>query len=489
MPDHAAPSTPTPGTLQQRARAWLFGPEDAGGLAVYRIFWGGLMAWEAWRYLRAGWVHKYYIAPNFLFKYIGFEWVQPLPGNGMIYLYWVMFAAGIGISLGFYYRFWSTVYFVTHTWAFLSAAANYLNHAYLIALLAFVMIWLPADRALSIDAWRKRVKPEKYLPRWPRALMLTQLGIVYTYGGIAKINTDWLVYHQPVRRWMGGSAKKLPWIAETVRSEPFTQMVAYGGCLFDLFIVPALIWKRTRPIAVLLAAGFHLTNSYLFSIGVFPWLMLAATTLFFEPDWVRRIPKLGKWPGWVLDRGEDFSRASAVWQKRIVVAASVWLAIQVLVPLRHHLYPGHVAWNEDGHYCSWRMKLRSKRGTVKFRVVERDTDRSWIVDPKDDLSKRQARKIRGKPELIRQYANHLVERYREEEGIEVDVYVDAVAALNYRPTQRFIDPDYELGHEPASYAPYHWVTEVEWVEPPHPGNPAPAKKPKKSKRGIRVNKH
>lgn len=33
---------------------------------------------------------------------------------------------------------------------------------------------------------------------------------------------------------------------------------------------------------------------------------------------------------------------------------------QILYPLRHHLYPGDVTWNELGHRYSWRMKLRDK---------------------------------------------------------------------------------------------------------------------------------
>ncbi len=459
-----------------KLQAWMFSPENSAGLAVYRIFWGGLMAWEAYRYLRSGWVHKYYVAPNYLFSYIGFDWLAPLPGWGMTGVYVLMIVAGIAVSIGLLYRVFSTVFFVCHTYVFLLAASNYLNHAYLIALLAFIMIFLPANRTLSVDAALRRGRASSSISRWPRALLLTQLGIVYFYGGIAKINTDWLVYHQPIRKWMQGSSKKVPGFAsEFVASELFTQMVAYGGVMFDLLIAPALLWRRTRPFAVLVAAGFHVSNMQLFSIGVFPWLMLAATTLFLEPDWPRRLPFAGphvaRGLDWFSARSQPWT-ASALRIRWTSLALGVWLAIQVLVPLRHVLYPGDVAWNEDGHYCAWRMKLRSKKGVVKFRVVDKADGRTWVVDPASDLSKRQARKIRGKPELIRQYANLLVQRYRDEEGIEVDVYVDAFASLNYRKRQRFIDPQYELGHEPPSLAPYRWVLPFEWTEPPHPGQSA-----------------
>ncbi len=489
-------STPQGGWA--RLRAWLHAPEAAAGLAVYRVLWGAFMAWESWRYLAAGWVHKYYVAPNVLFKYFGFEWVQPLPGPGMTAVYVAMIVAGVAVALGLAYRVASTVFFLAHTYAFLLAAANYLNHAYLIALLALMMIVLPAHRTLSVDAYFNRAQARDTVPQWARMLLIAQLAIVYAYGGIAKLNTDWLYFQQPIRRWMGGSAKRvrdtnwLQWLDrvresvapdmtalpqqayDAVASESFTQFVTYGGVAFDLLIGPALIWRRTRPFAAIAAAGFHVSNMHLFSIGVFPWLMLAATTLFFEPDWPRRVPWLGRYVGrsidWFARDAQPELAASPRAQQRLTAVWVGWLALQVLIPLRHHLVPGEVAWTEEGHYYSWRMKLRSKKGTVSFRVVDSASGTTWTVDPKDDLSKRQARKLRGKPELIRQYANYLVRRYRAEQGIEVEVYVDAFTSLNYRKAQRYIDPEAELGHAQSRWGAQPWVLPMAWTEPPHPSN-------------------
>ncbi len=480
--------------------AWLFSPESSAALAIFRVLWGGLMAWESWRYYVHGWTYSYYVKPTFLFKYPGFEWVKALPGPGIGVVSIALVVAGVLISIGLLYRLASAVFFVAHTYVFLLGAANYLNHAYLITLLAGLMILVPAHRTLSIDAWIRPKLASSVVPGWPRALILIQLGIVYIYGAIAKFNTDWMVYHQPIRRWMKGSANrvaKTPWIRSVeslqhwafpdavpltgrlhdfIASEGFTVFIAYGGVLFDLLIAPALAWKKTRPVAVLAAVGFHVSNMHLFSIGVFPWLMIAATTLFLSPDWALRIPKLG--PAlkrlilWMSSRGAGVRAVP----RRAQLWASLWVAyltVQLLVPLRHHLYPGDVAWTEEGHVCSWRMKLRSKRGSVQFRVVDVVTQEAWTVHPRTELTKRQARKLPGKPELIRQYANHLVERYRRDENKTVNVYVDAMTSLNYREPQRFIDPQFELGHEPASLAPYPWVLPMTWSEPPHPGAARP----------------
>ncbi|MGH1348262.1 MAG: HTTM domain-containing protein [Nannocystales bacterium] len=483
-----------------RLVAWLFSSECSAALAIYRILWGGLMAWESWRYYIHGWTYRYYVEPSFLFKYPGFEWVEALEGPGIGALSIVLIASAVLVSVGLLYRLASAVFFLAHTYEFLLGAANYLNHAYLISLLAGLMILVPAHRTLSLDALIRPKVASSVVAVWPRALILIQLGIVYVYGAVAKFNVDWMVYHQPIRRWMKGSANrvaKTPWIRwvesvqqsvfpdgvplterlhDFVASEAFTVFIAHGGVLFDLLIAPALAWKKTRRFAVVAAVGFHVSNMHLFSIGVFPWLMLAATTLFLEPDWAFRIPKLGarleRAVTWMSSRGAGIVAVP----KRASVWAALWVAylsVQILVPLRHHLYPGDVAWTEEGHVCSWRMKLRSKKGSVKFRVVDVVTQETWTVDPKTELTKRQARKIRGKPELIRQYANHLVERYRRDEDRIVNVYVDAMTALNYRKPQRFIDPDFELGHEPASLGPYRWVLPMKWSEPPHPGAATP----------------
>lgn len=496
-------STANAAPLAQRwARlvAWLFSSESSAALAIYRILWGGLMAWESWRYYTNGWLYRYYVEPTFLFKYPGFEWVEALSGPGIGVVSIAMIVAGVLVSVGLLYRLASAVFFVAHTYEFLLGAANYLNHGYLITLLAGLMILVPAHRTLSLDALIRPKLASSVVPVWPRALILIQLGIVYVYGAVAKFNLDWMLYHQPIRRWMKGSANrvaKTPWIRSVdslqhsvfpdavplterlhdfIASEGFTVFIAYGGVLFDLLIAPALAWKKTRRFAVIGAVGFHVSNMHLFSIGVFPWLMIAATTLFLDPDWAFHLPKLGarveRAVTWMSARGSGvraIPRYARLW-------AWLWVAylvVQVLVPLRHHLYPGDVAWTEEGHVCSWRMKLRSKRGSVQFRVVDVVTQETWTVNPATELTKRQAKKIRGKPELIRQYANHLVERYRQDEGKIVNVYVDAMTALNYRKTQRFIDPEYELGHEPASLGPYRWILPMKWSEPPHPGAEAP----------------
>ena len=58
-------------------------PIDADILGVFRIGFGLLMLWEAWRFWHYGWIEAYWLAPAVNFKYYGFSWVQPWPGDGM----------------------------------------------------------------------------------------------------------------------------------------------------------------------------------------------------------------------------------------------------------------------------------------------------------------------------------------------------------------------------------------------------------------------
>ena len=92
-----------------------------------------------------------------------------------------------------------------------------------------------------------------------------------------------------VNRSARGSARaRIPVIGPLLQSEAAVYLICYGGLGFDLLVIPALLWQRTRAIAFAASVFFHLSNAVLFGLGVFPWMALGATTLFFAPDWPRR---------------------------------------------------------------------------------------------------------------------------------------------------------------------------------------------------------
>ena len=274
-------------------RQLLFRPVDIAGLVVFRVLFGALMAWDSARYVTFGWVDSSYVDPPILFKYVGFLWVGVLPRPLMYAVFGVMVAASVCIALGLYYRLSCLLFFLGHTYIFLVASSHYLNHAYLISMFTMLMVFVPAHRALSFDARRNPKLHSRMIPAWPLWLLLGTITIVFFYGGVAKLNADWFA-GEPVRHWLVHRAQTSA-VAGFLRKETTVMFICYSGALFDLVAGPALLWRRTRILALVASLTFHLTNFYLFNIGVFPWYMLACTTLFFDPSWpVRRLPRLQK---------------------------------------------------------------------------------------------------------------------------------------------------------------------------------------------------
>ena len=83
---------------------WLFTQVDNSALILFRILFGALLAIEAFGAIVTGWVKKVFIDPQFTFNFIGFEFLQPLPGNGMLWYYGIMGIFGLFVLVGFKYR-------------------------------------------------------------------------------------------------------------------------------------------------------------------------------------------------------------------------------------------------------------------------------------------------------------------------------------------------------------------------------------------------
>ena len=160
-----------------------------------------------------------------------------------------------------------------------------------------------------------------------------------------------------------------------------------GGLLLDLLVVPLLLWRRTRPFAFAAAVAFNLINAVIFDIGIFPWLMLGSLFIFFPRDLVRRFARAFMSTGEPEPVAQPRSDPSLFVSRKVVTGLlAAYLAIQIVLPLRHHLYPGDVSWTEEGHNFSWHMKLRTKVGEATFTVTHPGSGQTWTVKPKDYLA-------------------------------------------------------------------------------------------------------
>ena len=443
----------------RRLCAALFEPVDIAFLVFFRIVFGGIMLWEVYRYFTYGWIRRYFVEPVVTFPYYGFSWVQPWPGRGMYIHFFVLGLAAACVMAGFLYRIAAPVFFLAFTYFFLLEQTRYLNHFYLVCLISFLMCFLPAERAFSVDSLVRRKIRSDVVPAWTLWLLRAQVGIPYFYGGIAKLNSDWIRGGEPMRTWL----RPLGAAAPIFTSDWVVYGFVIGGLLLDLFVVPLLLWRRTRPFAFAAAIVFNLINSVIFDIGIFPWLMLGALLIYFPPDLVRRFARAFMSPGEAFpDAAPSQTSVSScptldASQKLVVGLLAVYLAVQLIFPLRHYLYPGNVSWTEEGHNFAWHMKLRTKEGEAVFTITHPGSEQTWTIKPEDYLESHQAMKVTTKPDLLLLFAHHLAEVKRREgyEGVEVRAH--AMVSLNGRQPQLLIDPNVDLTKEQVSLLPTRWI--------------------------------
>jgi hypothetical protein len=329
-------------------------------------------------------------------------------------------------------------------------------------LLAGVLAIVPANRLVSVDAaWKmsRRVGtgdtpvPPNTAPTWALWLVRFHVALPYVFGGIAKLDGDWLS-GVPLQQMLA-LRSGLPIVGPLLGGEGVALTIALSGLVFDLSIVPLLLWRPTRPAAYVLCVLFHLTNAVLFSIHIFPWFMIFASTIFFEPDWPRRV--LGgqslALPPAVPVSWQSLSRRARVG----FVLLAGYCVFHLAWPLRHHLYSPNVNWTERGHYFSWRMMLRQKVAGVRYYLTDSEEGKTWHPDLRPYINAEQAGKFTKDPEMILELAHFLAAEYRREKGRPLVVRALVLTSLNGRKPQLFIDPNVDLAKQPRGFYQRDWL--------------------------------
>jgi hypothetical protein len=449
----------------------LFEPVDVASIVFFRIAFGAIMMWEVWRYFSQGMIAELYITPKVNFQYLGLGWMDPLPDIGMYVVFAIWGVLGACMLVGFCYRVAAALHTLVFAYVFLCEQTRYLNHFYLVLLMSLLLTFTPAHRRFSVDAWLRPKLASDYVPAWNLYLLRFQLGLVYFYGGIHKLNPDWL-RGEPMRTWLPERAHLVPFIGPYLLHEYALIIFVFGGIALDLFVVPALLWRPTRIPAFAAALLFHLFNSQFFSIGIFPWFMICATLLFFPPDWPR---KLFLWLG--IKRAApcepppetitEAPRAGPTPRQRVVMAvAGMYVLVQALLPLRPYLYPGNMLWSEETVWFCWNMMLSDKKGEFTFRVTDKDSGETWIVHPEDYLTDFQKVLVLRRPDLILQLAHYIANEWRATGHPNVEVRAGCVVSMNGRAPQPFIDPRVDLAAEQRGFGHKSWIVPLRERYPP-----------------------
>lgn len=445
-----------------RIRTFLEKPTDIAPLVYARVVLGVLISLEFSLGLFTNYAQTL-IHGEFHFSYILTPFITPWSSETLMYAHFVLnFVLGICFAAGLFYRWIAPLFLISGASLFLMEKTLYINHFYLYSLILFLFLFLPANRAFSLDARRKQEIRVSEVPAWNVYLLLLQLSIAYFYAGIAKLNADWF-QAQPVQIWLSHKAD-YPVIGSLLSSTSHAYFVAYGGIVFDLLIVPFMIWKKTRKVAFGLACFFHLSNVITFGVGTFPWFSMAATALFFPAISFRKILFRGKLNNALLPSGsKSYSYGNR--QRLIFGFLSLFMVVQLLLPLRQHLYPGNTSWNEEGHFFAWRMMLRDKQATISFRVKDSETGKVERIDLQEHLNNRQIRKMAGHSDLILQFAHYLKHHYETEKGFtNAQVFAKNRVSLNGRPYQNMIQPNTDLGAQPRTFRHYDWIVPLEDFE-------------------------
>ena len=151
-----------------------------------------MMFFSILRFAAKGWIYDLYVKPQFFFAYPGFEWLKPLGASGMYFVFAALALSFLMVMLGLFYRVSSVAAFLLFTYVELLDRSNYLNHYYFISIVSFLLCFLPAHRFFSLDVKRKPSLKITHIPFWMTAAIKLQLGMVYFFAGVAKINYDWL---------------------------------------------------------------------------------------------------------------------------------------------------------------------------------------------------------------------------------------------------------------------------------------------------------
>ncbi|WP_017730270.1 HTTM domain-containing protein [Nafulsella turpanensis] len=439
-------------------------------LAVFRIIFGGMMLASVIRFMAKGWVSQLYLEPGFFFTYYGFSWVKPLGTLGMYLVFATMAVAATGIMLGLFYRLVAPLFFLLFTYVELIDVTNYLNHYYFVSLVSLLLCVVPAHRYFSLDVRRKPSLRCTHVPAWTINIFKLQLGIVYFYAGLAKLNPDWLLEAQPLRLWL--SAKTgLPLLGPYLDKVWVAYFFSWSGALYDLSIPFLLLYKRTRLPAYAAVIGFHIVTAVLFPIGMFPYIMILSTLLFFSEGFHQRLLSLLRRIG----------RSAAVPQnipQRVFKPAAprllapllgLYFLFQLLFPFRFAAYPDKLFWTEQGYRFSWRVMLMEKAGHITFFVQDPATGRQVEVMNHHYLTPQQEKMMATQPDLILQFAHFLAAEY-EAKGIEApEVRARSYVSLNGRPSRLYVNPEVDLSKITDNFAHKNWLLPYE-QQPRHAGN-------------------
>ena len=214
----------------------LFDKADIAPLIVFRILFGSILLLSCLRFFWNGWIEELYVSPKFHFHYIGFEWIQPLGSFGMYFVFSCLLVLSLFIIIGLFYRISVGLFLIGFIYIELIDKTTYLNHYYFVSLICFLLFFIPTNQEFSFDKKLNISSRNKPIQNWMRWILLFQIGVVYFYAGIAKLNTDWLIHAQPLSIWLP-ARDNTPILGSLLTQDWVAYAFSWFGAIFDILIV------------------------------------------------------------------------------------------------------------------------------------------------------------------------------------------------------------------------------------------------------------
>lgn len=441
-------------------------------LVFFRIMFGLMMLISTVRFMALGWIDYQYIDSVFHFKYFGFEWVKVMGRTGMYVLYSMMVAASLLIMLGFFYRIAIIFFFLAFTYCELIDKTYYLNHYYFISIVSLLMIFLPAEKKYSLDITWRKISSFDFVPAWTINLIKFQLGIVYFFAGIAKLNHNWLIDAMPLKIWLPAQSH-LPLIGWLFEISWMPYAFSWAGALFDLSI-PFILLSRFWYLGFIAIIGFHTLTGLFFQIGMFPIIMICSVPVFFPSKVHKKIFSFFRFSHALTQNsinntlsfktqtgGQRLYCYSPLLLKPLALLLVFHLIFQLAFPWRYVLYPGNLYWTEEGYRFGWRVMLMEKAGSATFYVKDGENGKEGIVINSEFLNEHQEKQMSMQPDMILEFAHFLGKHFRENGMKDPSVRVEAYVTLNGSRSKLLVNPEVNLLAHHDSMKPKTWLMPFE----------------------------
>lgn len=410
-------------------------PIDGRYLAWFRILVFGLTAVEVTELKSGGYLNFVLSGTDIRFPYEFLPIAMKFTDQQVDLLYaMVMLSAGL-CAIGLLYRFASWMFLISYSFLFFQDKILWNNHWYLFVLIGILAVVINMAGTYSLDVLLKPEKKQPFVARWNYIVFGVQIGLVYFFGGVAKVNSDWLVNAEPIGTFLS-QRTEYPILGILFQQSWAKFFFAYTGALFDLGIVFLLFWKRAWITAVVSVLIFNGLNSIIFDIGVFPFFMIGSLLVFYQ---VKLNPVQSN-----VKNKIDFDKISAPTIARYGITAL--LIFQLIFPFRQFLYKGSPSWIGICERFSWRMMIQTKDiQEFEFYVYDRLLEEEQPVQI--DVSPRQRIAMVVFPDMIAQYAEGMRQHIEKQGTTNIEIRARIQVKMNAGKFQFLVDKEYDLSRE------------------------------------------